>query len=72
MPNFISEGQIEKAIIQLLTRKFNWRHKDCFTAEPDTLKDGSGRANKSEVILFDILREKAKGDQHSYSRIGHR
>jgi type I restriction enzyme R subunit len=60
MSNFISEGQIEKAIIHLLTRKFGWRHMDCFTTEPDTLNDGSNRANKGEVVLFDILRERVR------------
>jgi type I restriction enzyme, R subunit len=60
MPNFISEGQIEKAIIHLLTKKFHWRHIDCLTAEPDTLKDGSNRTSKSEVVLFDILRERVR------------
>ena len=29
MANFISEDQIEKAIIELLTKKFRWRHMDC-------------------------------------------
>jgi type I restriction enzyme R subunit len=60
MPNFISEDQIEKAIIHLLTKKFRWRHLDCFTAEPETLKDGSNRTSKSEVVLFDILKERVK------------
>jgi type I restriction enzyme R subunit len=58
MPNFISEGQIEKAIIHLLTKKFSWRHIDCYTSQPETLPDGSHRTNKTEVVLFDILREK--------------
>jgi len=60
MPNFISEGQIEKAIINLLTTKFSWRHMDCFTAEPENLNDGSNRANKSEVVLLDILKERVQ------------
>ncbi|MCX5806232.1 MAG: type I restriction endonuclease subunit R [Proteobacteria bacterium] len=60
MPNFISETQIEKAITYLLTKKFGWRHMDCFTKEPDALKDGSGRDNKTEVVLFDILKRQIK------------
>jgi len=60
MPNFISESQIEKAIVHLLTKKLGWRHMDCFTKEPDTLKDGSGRANKTEVVLIDILKKQTK------------
>jgi type I restriction enzyme R subunit len=58
MPNFISEGQIEKAIIHLLTKKFGWRHMDCYTPQPEILPDGSNRTNKGEVVFFDILREK--------------
>jgi type I restriction enzyme R subunit len=60
MPNFISEAQIEKAIIHLLTKKFGWRHMDCFTSEPDALKDGSNRVTKTEVVLFDILKERTR------------
>lgn len=60
MANFISEAQIEKAIVHLLTRKFGWRHLDCYTAEPDNPKDGSNRASKSEVILHDILKERVR------------
>ena len=60
MPNFISEDQIEKAIIQLLTKKFRWRHMDCLTHEPENLKDGSHRVHKSEVILHDILKERLR------------
>jgi type I restriction enzyme R subunit len=60
MPNFISENQIEKAIIRLLTKKFRWRHMDCYTGEPENLKDGSNRANKGKVILYDILKERVR------------
>jgi type I restriction enzyme, R subunit len=60
MPNFISEDQIEKSVIHLLTKKLHWRHMDCFTKEPDTLKDGSHRDNKSEVVLFGILEERTR------------
>jgi type I restriction enzyme, R subunit len=60
MPNFISEDQIEKAIIHLLTKKFRWRHMDCNTREPENLQDGSNRASKSEVVLHDILKERVR------------
>ena len=46
MPNFISEDQIEKAAVELLTRKFNYRHINCFTKEVENLKDKSNPQNK--------------------------
>ncbi|MFH2065929.1 MAG: HsdR family type I site-specific deoxyribonuclease [Pseudomonadota bacterium] len=60
MPNFISEEQIEKAIIRILTDTLGYRHMDCYTVDPGNLDDGSGRMDKSEVVLVDVLREKAK------------
>jgi type I restriction enzyme R subunit len=60
MANFISEGQIEKAIIHLLTKKLGWRHIDCYTPQPETLPDGSDRANKGEVVLHAILKARVK------------
>ncbi|MCG6534296.1 MAG: HsdR family type I site-specific deoxyribonuclease [Syntrophales bacterium LBB04] len=60
MPNFISEDQIENAIIHLLTKKFKWRHINCYTPEPENLNDGSNRASKSEVVLHDILKERVR------------
>jgi len=59
MPNFISEDQIEQAILQMLVEKQGFRHINCFTADADNLNDGSGRTSKSEVVFFDILKEKA-------------
>jgi len=60
MPNFISEDQIEKAILKILVDKLDYRHINCFTPDAATLNDGSGRADKSEVVLFDILKNKVK------------
>jgi type I restriction enzyme R subunit len=60
MPNFISEDQIERAILQILVEKQSFRHRNCFTADAENLNDGSGRTNKSEVVFFDILKKKAK------------
>jgi type I restriction enzyme R subunit len=57
MPNFISEDQIEKAILEILTDKLDFRHINCFTADADDLNDRSGRSNKTEVVLFDILKQ---------------
>lgn len=60
MPNFISEDQIEKAIIKVLSGKLNYRSMNCYTSDVERLPDGSGRADKREVVLFDILNAKAR------------
>lgn len=58
MPNFISEDQIEKAILKKLKEDHNYRILNCFTKEADDANDKSNRDNKSEVIFLDILKEK--------------
>lgn len=60
MPNFISEDQIEKAILTLLKDEFNFRIKNCYTKEAEDINDGTGRVDKREIVFFDILREKTK------------
>ncbi len=60
MTNFISEDNIEKAILKILVDNLNYRHINCYTADPENLNDGSNRTNKKEVVLFDILKEKVK------------
>lgn len=60
MRNFITEDQIEQAILKLLVEECGYRHVNCFTADPSALPDGSGRTRKSEVVLFDILKAKAR------------
>jgi type I restriction enzyme, R subunit len=60
VPNFISEDQIEKAILQVLVDRLGFRHVNCYTADAETLSDKSGRADKSEVVLADILKQKAR------------
>ncbi len=60
MPNFISEDQIEQAILKLLTEQYKYRHVNCFTADPAALPDGSGRSRKSDVVFFDILTAKVR------------
>src|SRR5258707_393787 len=59
MANFISEDNIEKALVQKLTSEFGWRAHDCYTAVREDLNDGSGRTDKSEVIFYDRLRAAA-------------
>lgn len=57
MPNFIAEEQIEQALLQRLQHLHGFDVLECHTAEPDDLDDGSGRADKREVILPARLRE---------------
>ena len=53
MSNFISEAQIERALVQKLQHLHGFDALDCHTEDPEDLNDGSGRANKREVILVD-------------------
>jgi type I restriction enzyme, R subunit len=59
MPNFISEDQIEQALVQKLQHLHGFDALDCYTESAEDLNDGSNRANKREVILVDRLREAA-------------
>ncbi len=54
--NFISEDDIEQALLQRLQHLCGYNVLNCFTAQPDDLNDGSGRADKREVILAEPLR----------------
>ena|SRR5437762_550294 len=59
MPNFISEDQIERALVQKLQHLHGFDSLDCHTEDQEDLDDGSGRANKRDVILVDRVREAA-------------
>jgi type I restriction enzyme R subunit len=59
MPNFISEDQIERALVQQLRHLHGFEVLDGHTEDPEDLQDGSGRASKREVILSDRVREAA-------------
>ena len=56
MPNFISEDDIEQALLQRLQHLCGWNTLNCFTAQPDELNDGSDRTDKRQVILAERLR----------------
>ncbi len=56
MPNFISEDELEQALLQRLQHLCGWNVLNCFTAQPEDPNDGSGRADKREAILADRLR----------------
>ena len=57
MSNFISEDQIEQALMQKLQHLHGFDVLDCHTDNAEDLNDGSNRASKRDVILIDRLRE---------------
>lgn len=57
MANFISEDNIEQAAIKLLVECHNYKAIRCYTESPDTLPDNSGRTDKKQVVLPEILLE---------------
>ncbi|WP_293005541.1 type I restriction endonuclease subunit R [Nitrosomonas sp.] len=59
MPNFISEDQIEQALVQKLQHLHGFDAIDCYTESAEDLNDGSNRASKRDVILVDRVREAA-------------
>jgi type I restriction enzyme R subunit len=59
MHNFISEDQIEQALVQKLQHLHGFDSLDCHTEDPEDLNDGSGRANKRDVILVDRVKKAA-------------
>lgn len=51
MPNFISEDQIEQALLQRLQHVCGFDVLECHTSDPADLNDGSGRTDKRDVLL---------------------
>jgi type I restriction enzyme R subunit len=54
MPNFISEDDIEQAMVQRLAQAYGYETLNCYTADPADLNDRSGRSDKREVIFCRI------------------
>jgi len=59
MPNFISEEQIEQGLLQRLQHLGGFDVLECYTENAEDMNDGSGRADKREVILHDRLKTAA-------------
>jgi len=59
MPNFISEDQIEQALVQRLQHLHGFDSLNCYTDDPEDLNDGSHRVSKRDVILIDRVKEAA-------------
>lgn len=51
MASFISEDNIEQALLQRLQHIHGFNVLDCYTAKPEDLSDGSHRADKRDVIF---------------------
>jgi hypothetical protein len=49
MPNFISEDQIERALVQKLQHLHGFDVLECHTKDPEDLDDGGCRVNLSGV-----------------------
>jgi len=59
MKNFLSEDDIEIAVMQVLgNQALPWRSLNCFTSNAEDLNDGSNRSDKSKVVFEDILKER--------------
>ena len=57
MPNFISEDDIEKALLEQLETKFKFELLNCYTQDANDLNDCSNRQSKKDVIFQDRLTE---------------
>ena len=71
MPNFISEDQIERALVQKLQHLHGFDSLDCHTEDPEDLNDGSGRANKRDVILVDRVKRGRHPPEPGHPGQGH-
>ncbi|MDP3229519.1 MAG: type I restriction endonuclease subunit R [Acidovorax sp.] len=59
MPNFISEDDIEQALLQRLQHVCGFDVLNCHTTDPGDINDGSGRKDKREVLLPQRLKAAA-------------
>jgi type I restriction enzyme R subunit len=57
--NFISEDQIEQALLQRLQHLYGFDVLNCYTSNPDDPNDGSQRVSKRDVILPERLKRAA-------------
>ena len=57
MPKIITEDMIEQAAIKALHERHDYTVLNCMTEEPGTLPDGTGRKDKKQVVLPDVMFE---------------
>jgi len=55
MAQIITEDMIEQSAIEMLVTNNNYESINCFTTDRETLPDGTGRENKKQVVLPNIL-----------------
>jgi len=57
MPRFVTEDMIEQAAIELLGNEYapHYVRLDCYTENPETLPDKTGRSEKKQVVLPEVL-----------------
>jgi len=55
--NFISEDDIEQAILSVLEQEHGYELLNCYTSDANDLDDKSNRTDKYDVILFDRLKQ---------------
>lgn len=59
MPNFISEDDIEQALLRKLNQQHGFQILNCYTVNSDDLNDRSNRTDKRDVIFHDRLKAAA-------------
>ena len=57
MPKIITEDMIEQAAIKALHERHKYTVLNCKTEKPDTLSDGTGRRDKRQVVLPNVMFE---------------
>ncbi len=57
MPKIITEDMIEQAAIKALHERHKYTVLNCMTEKPDTLSDGTGRRDKRQVVLPNVMFE---------------
>ncbi|WP_017754684.1 type I restriction endonuclease subunit R [Calidifontibacillus oryziterrae] len=58
MARIITEDMIEQSAIKMLVDVNQYESMNCFTADKETLPDGTGRENKKQVVLPKVLYNK--------------
>ncbi len=55
MPKIITEDMIEQAAMKDLHERHKYTVLNCMTEDPDKLPDGTGRSDKRQVVLPDVM-----------------
>lgn len=59
MPSLISEDDLERALLQVLSGSYGYETLNALTEDPSDLQDGTNRKSKRDVVLEDRLLEAA-------------